>query len=197
MPDFHHPQKGRIAAALLLLWADYPAASADLVEAKVEGDGHWVTLDSGNKVFIKGGRITKGPKGLVGKKASSSSKETVQSRKYQVPIWADEYKEIGGTIREDGTVMLYHATTKENAAKIKSSGELLRPADAPDSYGVYFSSSKAAAKDYGDGTIVPVRVKVEDLHLDDAFPGRRLDFTARTKAGKYRPVKVYRPIGKK
>ena len=69
MPDFHHQRKGRIAAALLLLWADYPAATADIVEAKGEGDCHWVTLDNGQKVFIQGGEITKGPKGLVGKKA--------------------------------------------------------------------------------------------------------------------------------
>ena len=80
MSDFHYPRKGRIAAALLLLWADYPAATADLVEAKVEGDGHWVTLDNGQKVFIKGGEITKGPKGMVGKKAGEVTRKDAGSK---------------------------------------------------------------------------------------------------------------------
>src|SRR5437667_4192151 len=104
--------------------------------------------------------------------------------------WADELENAGGKINPDGTVDLYHATTKEKAAQILRDGVLKRPADAPDSYGVYFSSSPEAANDYGDGTLVKVKVNAADLHPDDSFPGKRLDFTAATKNGVYKPVSV-------
>lgn len=105
-------------------------------------------------------------------------------------IWAEEFLDIGGTFNPDGTVDLYHATTKEKATQILIEGFLRRPADAPDTYGVYLSSSPDVAYDYGDGTLLKVRVRAEDLHLDDAFPGRRLDFFVPTVRGIYRPVSI-------
>jgi len=106
------------------------------------------------------------------------------------PVWADELESVGGKIDDDGTVLLYHATTKETAAKILKDGVLRRPSDAPDSYGVYFSSSPTVAEDYGDGTIIPVRVRAVDISPDDVFPGKRLDFSAQTRRGIYKPVAV-------
>lgn len=106
------------------------------------------------------------------------------------PIWAEEFESVGGRIDPDGTVLLYHATTRERADEIRRDGVLRRPADAPDSYGVYVSSSTSVGGDYGDGTVVPVRVRVEDITPDDVFPGRRLDFRAPTIRGIYRPVAV-------
>ncbi len=106
------------------------------------------------------------------------------------PVWADELESVGGKIDDDGTVLLYHATTKETAARIMKDGVLRRPSDAPDSYGVYFSSSPTVAEDYGDGTIIPVRVRAADISPDDVFPGKRLDFSVKTRQGIYKPVAV-------
>jgi hypothetical protein len=104
--------------------------------------------------------------------------------------WADEFEALGGHIDPDGTVLLYHATTREGAEQILREGLLRRPPDAPDSYGIYLSSSPTVAQDYGDGTVIPVRVLAADIKPDDVFPGRRIDFTARTLQGTYRPVAV-------
>ena len=119
-----------------------------------------------------------------------------------LPPWAEEYAALGGVIEPDGTTVVWHATTKDKAAKILQQGVLKRPSDAPDSYGVYFAGgrdAKSVASDYGDGTLIPVRVRVADIKPDDIFPGRRLDFSAATKNGIYRPVAVgeaaLKPLG--
>ena len=106
------------------------------------------------------------------------------------PDWAEEFKGIGGRFNADGTVTLYHATTKDKAEQIIKEGVLRRPSDAPDYYGVYFSSSPSVAEDYGDGTLIRVRVKASDLHPDDVFPGRRMDFNVPTTGGLYRPAGI-------
>jgi hypothetical protein len=111
-------------------------------------------------------------------------------RRYRRPEWADEFEAAGHKIGLDGTIVVYHATTAEKAAKILESGMLLRPADAPDSYGVYFSISCDVAENYGDGTLVKLRVPVEDLHFDDVFPNGRMDFSARTHDGVYIPLEL-------
>ncbi len=110
--------------------------------------------------------------------------------KEERPIWADELESAGGRIDPDGTVLLYHGTTAEAAARIRKEGVLRRPADADDSYGVYLSSSPDIARSYGDGTVVAVRVKASDLNLDDVFPGERADFSVPTKGGTYKPQSV-------
>ncbi|MEM0142683.1 MAG: hypothetical protein QXL94_01815 [Candidatus Parvarchaeum sp.] len=106
------------------------------------------------------------------------------------PYWANEFYSVGGKIDADGTVLLYHGTTKERAQNILREKVLRRPVNTPDSYGVYLSSSPTVGEDYGDGTVVPVRVKVSDLRVDDIFPGRRMDFMVPTKNGVYRPIAV-------
>jgi len=106
------------------------------------------------------------------------------------PIWANELESVGGKIEKGGTVSLYHATTKEKAQQIMKEGLLRRPKDTPDSYGVYLSSSKSVAQDYGDGTVIRVRVDARDLNPDDIFAGERMDFSVETKRGVYRPISV-------
>lgn len=106
------------------------------------------------------------------------------------PFWADELRSAGGQIDPDGSVLLYHATTKEIAALMIASQVMMTAPGAPDSYGIYLSSSPEVSSSYGDGTVVPVRVKAQDLNPDDVFPGRRLDFQVNTVRGKYRPIAI-------
>jgi hypothetical protein len=77
-------------------------------------------------------------------------------------------------VNKDGMVTLYHATTKDAAHKImKERG--LRSAGERD---VYLSSSPhGIAQEYGDGTVVSVKVDPKLLNLNDEFPGGRYDFT--------------------
>lgn len=113
-----------------------------------------------------------------------------RARRYRRPDWADEFEAAGHRIDRDGTIVVYHATTAAKAKRILKEGVLRRPWNAPDSYGVYFSTSPKVTENYGDGTLVKLRVRVEGLHLDDIFPSGRMDFSARTYGGIYRPVQL-------
>ena len=102
----------------------------------------------------------------------------------------DEIYDKGHTVNKDGTMTLYHATTKEKAPQIIKDKYLKRPPDAPDRYGVYFSTSPDVAENYGDGTLIKARIKVRDLNLEDVFPSGRLDFQVNTRTGIYKPAKI-------
>lgn len=103
----------------------------------------------------------------------------------------EEIFDNGHKLNRDGTITLYHATTKEKAEAIKKQGYFKTADKAPDTYGVYFSTSPEVAQSYGDGTLIKVRVKVKDLKLDDAFPGTgRLDFQIHTIKGIYQPEEI-------
>ena len=109
------------------------------------------------------------------------------------PMWADELESVGGKIDPDGTVLLWHATTKEKSAQILETGILRRPADAPDTYGVYFGTGdnyQYLAESYSDGTLIPVRARARDLKIEDVGPGKLITFYAQTKNGVYKPVAV-------
>ncbi len=89
-------------------------------------------------------------------------------------------------VNPDGTVTLFHGTTKKAAKKITQENAL-RSAGEPD---VYLTNSPKGTG-YGDGTVVAVDVHPSKLHLDDAFPDGRFDFRlptdgslARVKAAK-------------
>jgi hypothetical protein len=111
-----------------------------------------------------------------------------RKRRFVEPIWYEEFLDAGHRAARDGTVVLFHATTAAKARKIVKEGVLRRPPDAPDSYGVYFSTSPDVANEYGDGTLVVLRAPVEDLNISDAFPSGRMDFYAKTFRGVYRPI---------
>lgn len=104
------------------------------------------------------------------------------------PVWLDEFLSVGGQLTPDGKkAVVFHGTTKAKASKALSEGLLRSPLDAPDSYGVYVSSSSNISRDYGDGTVLVLEVLLEDLHPDDVFPGERLDFSIPTRRHVYRP----------
>jgi hypothetical protein len=70
----------------------------------------------------------------------------------------------------DGTVTLYHGTTKEAAQKIIQERKLLS-AGEPD---VYMTTDPMAG--YGDGTTVKFNIDPKHINLDDEFPSGRVDF---------------------
>ncbi len=99
----------------------------------------------------------------------------------------EEFLDRGGVINSDGSVTVYHGTTKEFGPLIVKSGILKNPPGTSGSgYGVYVSTSPDIAEDYGDGIVVKCQVPFRDLHLDDAFPSGRMDFRIETRGGTYK-----------
>ena len=77
---------------------------------------------------------------------------------------AKEILSVGGTITEDGKVVLYHGTTAEAAAKIKESGKMV--GKEPN---LFFSTKKdGLILDYGK-SVVEVQIPLEKLELNDIF----------------------------
>lgn len=152
-----------------------------VAEVRDNGD---LTVRSAGKLYV----VT--TEGQTFEQTASFLKSRKSYLRERRPDWAEEFEGIGGRFNRDGTVTLYHATTKDKAEQILKEGVLRRPADAPDYYGVYFSSSPSVAEDYGDGTLIRVRVKASDLHPDDVFPGRRMDFNVPTTGGLYKPAAI-------
>lgn len=97
------------------------------------------------------------------------------------PASIDE--QTGLPLNPDGTVTVYHGTTKQAAAEIKRTG-ILKSAAEPD---VYFTTSKEG-NGYGDGTVIAINVNSGDLILDDEFPDGRKDF--RVEVGQKRAYKI-------
>ena len=75
------------------------------------------------------------------------------------------------SLPDNELVTLYHGTTKEAAEKIKQTGTL-KSAGEPS---VYLTTDRTGGG-YGDGTVVPVRVRRGLLEIDDEFPDGRMDF---------------------
>jgi hypothetical protein len=106
------------------------------------------------------------------------------------PDWADEFEDAGHKIDRDGTVLLYHGTTADKAARMIAEGVLRSSEGASDDYGVHASTSPEIGEQYGDGTVVPIRFRAKDLRLEDQFPNGRMDFAAPTRNLVYRPVAI-------
>ena len=88
-------------------------------------------------------------------------------------------EDTGLPLNADGTVTVYHHTTRRAAEQIKATGEL-RSAGEPD---VYVTTRAITDTGYGD-TAVAIRVEPTRLSLDDEFPNGRRDF--RLSVGKPR-----------
>jgi hypothetical protein len=97
----------------------------------------------------------------------------------------------GLPLNEDGTVTVYHGTTKQGAEGIGKTGKL-KSAGEPDVYVTTDPSGGAygpGEKGYGDGTVIALRVDPALLILDDEFPDGRKDFRIDTgKPGGSAPV---------
>jgi len=85
----------------------------------------------------------------------------------------------GLPLNPDGTVTVYHHTSRRNAERIKATGQL-RSAGEPD---VYVTTRAIADTGYGN-TAVAIRIDPSRLSLDDEFPNGRKDY--RLSVGKPR-----------
>jgi hypothetical protein len=101
-----------------------------------------------------------------------------------------ELKNRNIPVNPDGTVDLYHATSPENAKNIVKNGIMGMPEDAPSSYGVYASTGKSVAEDYGSGGLVKIKVPLKDLAVDGTYADR-VDVIINTNGKKtYKPISV-------
>ena len=94
----------------------------------------------------------------------------------------------GLPLNPNGTVTVYHGTTKDSAAEIQRTG-ILKSAGEPD---VYFTTAKDGTG-YGDGTVVGVEIDPKQLILDDEFPDGRRDFRVNVGKSKSLAVKLSQP----
>ena len=85
----------------------------------------------------------------------------------------------GLPLNPDGTVTVYHHTSRRNAERIRATGKLKSAAE-PD---VYVTTRAITDTGYGD-TAVTIRVEPSRLSLDDEFPNGRRDY--RLSVGKPR-----------
>lgn len=105
------------------------------------------------------------------------------------PYWLEDYLAAGGVLNKDGTIDLFHGTSRANALEMVRTQKMLTAKGATAAYGVYLSTSPKISTDggYGD-TVVRVRCKVGDLELDDQFPDGRMDFSVQKTA--YKPARI-------
>lgn len=96
----------------------------------------------------------------------------------------------GLPLNPDGTVTLYHGTTKAAAAEIVRTKLLKSDAERR----VYLTTDPTAETGYGDGTIVAVHVKPDTLELDDEFPDGRQDFAIDAPKKSVRVVNAFMPF---
>ena len=89
-------------------------------------------------------------------------------------------EDTGLPLNPDGTVTVYHHTSRQAAENISNMGQL-QSAGEPD---VYVTSRRETDTGYGD-TAVPIRINPKQLILDDEFPGDgRRDFRINVKKPK-------------
>ncbi len=139
----------------------------------------------GDTVDIVDGKRFRGPinalvrKGYEQIPCSSGLDKSGLARCWAKPIAA--LGEVAGIGAEDlprnpdGTVTLYHHTSRDRANQIVRE-KTLKSAGEPD---VYFTTEKSATTGYGD-TVVAIDVDPDLLVLDDEFPSGRQDFRIST-----------------
>jgi hypothetical protein len=174
----------------------------DFTVVKVEGgdvtlkDGVVKTVDFFDSIEIVGGIA-----GVTNKEAEADPEETrpVTMDDYfalhgaQIPSRLDQGgvdDKTGLPLNADGTVTVYHHTSKEKAAKIRESGTLKATAE-PD---VYVTTRRETDTGYGD-TAVSIQVDPSLLEIDDEFPDGRVDYRLSVgKPGGSIAVKVTTPV---
>jgi len=95
----------------------------------------------------------------------------------------------GLPLNPDGTVTLYHGTTKSGLESIQKTGRL-KSAGEPD---VYLTTDPKGG-DYGDGSVAKIKVDPNKLQIDDEFPTGRKDYRIDTgKPGGSIPIQTEVP----
>ncbi len=108
---------------------------------------------------------------------------------------AETDEATGLPLNSDGTVTLYHGTTREAATEILRS-KVLKSAGE---FRIYLTTDPTAGaidgdKGYGDGTVIAVNVKPDLLELDDEFPDGRQDFAIDAPKKTIRVVDAFMPF---
>jgi hypothetical protein len=110
--------------------------------------------------------------GLLGSIARQSS-----------PIWLDDLLSTGTKLNPDGTLTVYHATSKKAAEAIKKTKKMTGKEPA-----LFFSSSPSGQiTGYGD-EVVKLKIPANKLNIDDIFDNEAHFSLPLKKAGDYLDV---------
>jgi hypothetical protein len=139
-------------------------------------DGEWKQEVGGDFVYVGESVQKQAQEAFSGKKEAKpvaetkgDAKESLGKRlKGDALLDAEdtlaELSDNGATINPDGTVVVYHRTSKEKADAIVKNNEMFGLED-----GVFFSTSeKGQAEGYGD-VVVKMNVPIEQIQIDDTF----------------------------
>jgi len=100
----------------------------------------------------------------VEKSKESLSKKLKGDKLLNAQDTVDELADNNAEINDDGTVTVYHRTTREKADEILSKGQMFGLED-----GIFFSTSvKGQAEGFGD-VVIKMSVPVEMIEIDDVF----------------------------
>lgn len=105
-------------------------------------------------------------------KTEETKSRVVYRRKAGLVLFQQKIDDATGLpLNEDGTVTLYHHTSRESAESIIQSGRLKSSAEPH----VYVTTEKKANTGYGD-SVVEVMIRPDLLEIDDEFPSGRVDY---------------------
>ncbi len=146
-------------------WEDDSEETETATKNAAEG-GVWRTI-RGARVFIEGGKITKGPANLVGTEDPNSIKAIDKQLNDPENLAAWKVPE-----------KLYHVTTSENAKKILKGGLKIKPktSETGDQLGVYLTDDPIEVRDHqdlggdiDDFVVLEVQTKGLKLRLDPEY----------------------------
>ena len=130
-----------------------------------------IGIAMGAKPALQAGRqVSKGLESMQGRMVANANAPRTLNDGYMGQRGAINPNDFNLVTNPDGTVTLYHGTTKDAAQKIIQERKLLS-AGEPD---VYMTTDPMAG--YGDGTTVKFNIDPKHLNLDDEFPSGRVDF---------------------
>ena len=130
-----------------------------------------IGIAMGAKPALQAGRqVSKGLESMQGRMIANANAPRTLNTGFRGQRGAINPSDFNLVTNPDGTVTMYHGTTKEAAQKIIQERKLLS-AGEPD---VYMTTDPMAG--YGDGTTVKFNIDPKHINLDDEFPSGRVDF---------------------
>jgi hypothetical protein len=130
-----------------------------------------IGIAMGAKPALQAGRqASEGLGAMQGRMIANASAPRTLNTGYMGQRGAINPSDFNLVTNPDGTVTMYHGTTKDAAKKIIQERKLLS-AGEPD---VYMTTDPMAG--YGDGTTVKFNIDPKHINLDDEFPSGRVDF---------------------
>jgi len=130
-----------------------------------------IGIAMGAKPALQAGRqVSEGLGAMQGRMIANANAPRTLNAGYMGQRGAINPSDFNLVTNPDGTVTMYHGTTKDAAKKIIQERKLLS-AGEPD---VYMTTDPMAG--YGDGTTVKFNIDPKHINLDDEFPSGRVDF---------------------